>query len=348
FGNVLVKNRTHVILGCFMAISFLFAAGTDTHVSDSFYRIVEENTDVKLQLSLAPLSYGAVDIVLCDNFSIENVDEQHFSAIWAIRSVAKEHFAKKGYTGFLCYSKILFNKPLELQIVPYSSLPWYLNNSIVRKIYSVWKQAQVLYRTTFPASPPSEKDLREQMVFWTGLNRFLQKTKEKSGSGALTQENVIRNQLIYTQRSQESQDNISLLYNYAPVNTGGEQMHFLLVPSPEKPAKNFLELEESQYTATLTLAKKVAMWAKKEFGDRTVIHFFDKTGEIAGQTQPLYHAHLIIIKKEEEETWGKISMFLRMLIPPSPLPFKELEERVSHYQETLGLFLRKEEVRDDR
>ena len=94
-----------------------------------------------------------------------------------------------------------------------------------------------------------------------------------------------------------------------------------------------------EYIKVLSLARKVTLWAEQALGGQAVVHFFDKTGEIAGQIQPLFHAHLIVVKKGEEETWGRISMFCRMFLPPSPLPTDELETRVNHYRNTLGHFL---------
>ena len=88
----------------------------------------------------------------------------------------------------------------------------------------------------------------------------------------------------------------------------------------------------------MSLVREIVLWSEKEFSN-AVVHFFDKTGEIAGQTQPLYHANVIIVKKEKEESWGKIAMFFRRIFPLSPLPSNEFEKRVSIYRDTLGKFL---------
>lgn len=209
-----------------------------------------------------------------------------------------------------------------------------------RKIYSIWTQAAVLFRTTFLPSAPSDSTLEKEKLFWHSLVPEINyNAEEKSGKGALTNDNVIRKQLVYPNITSSNDSEILLLYNYAPLQTGGEQMHFLLIPNARKPAKNFLELDKQQYIEVLSLKGKVAQWAEKNFNGQATIHFFDKTREIAGQTQPLYHAHLIIVTQKKEETWGKLAMFFRMLLPSRPLPSTELKQRVTHYRASLGQFL---------
>lgn len=294
------------------------------------------------QLAIAqnPLSNRAVNVSLKQPHLIDRLDDKYLSDIWKTRFVAEQHLARQGYENRLCYSKLKSETPPSWQVVSYSSLPWYLDNILCRKIYSVWTQAAVLFRTTFPPSAPSDATLEKEKLFWRSLvPEVSHDIEEKSGRGALTNDSVIQKQLVYPDTSSSNDSEILLLYNYAPLQTGGEQMHFLLVPKATKPARNFLELDKQQYIEVLSLTKKVALWVENNFDRQATIHFFDKTGEIAGQTQPLYHAHLIIVTQEKEETWGKLAMFFRMLLPSRPLPSSELEQRVTHYRTSLGKFL---------
>jgi diadenosine tetraphosphate (Ap4A) HIT family hydrolase len=283
------------------------------------------------------LASNAVEITLQRPVAIGQIEERSFADIWKARYIAEQHLSTLGYENRLCYSKTKKDSLLSWQVVAYPSLPLYLDNTVFRKIYSVWKQTAVLFRTVFPSSPLSEEDAENARSFWTlSEPRAQAYGSEKSGSGALTKDDVIQKQLVYPDSVSDAR--VLILYNYAPLRTGEEQIHFLLVPNPTQPAKNFMELDKEQYVEVLALTKRVAQWAEKEFGGRATVHFFDKTGEIAGQTQPLYHAHLIIVAGEEEELWGKLSMFLRMLSPPRPLPADELARRVQHYRESLRAF----------
>ncbi|SCA63146.1 hypothetical protein SCG7086_AL_00020 [Chlamydiales bacterium SCGC AG-110-P3] len=294
----------------------------------------------RLEIAENPLSNLAVNVSLKQRHLIDRLDDECLSNIWKTRFIAEQHLAKQGYENRLCYSKLRSKTPPSWQVVPYSSPPWYLDNILCKKIYSIWTQTTVLFRTIFPPSIPSDTDLEKTKFFWHSLIPEINYSAEnKSGEGALTNDNVINKQSVYPDITSRNDSEILLLYNYAPLQTGGEQMHFLLVPNAKKPAKNFLELDKQQYLEVLSLTGKVAQWAEKNFNGQATIHFFDKTGEIAGQTQPLYHAHLIIVTQEKEEKWGKLAMFFRMLLPSRPLPSKELEQRVTHYKASLGQFL---------
>jgi diadenosine tetraphosphate (Ap4A) HIT family hydrolase len=318
------------------AASLLAASSLVAEVTLPLY----QNDCVRLEIARNPLSKNAVEISLKQQQSIGVLKEECFADVWKTRFIAEQHLADAGYENRLCYSKLTSDASPSWQVVGYSSLPWYLDNLLFSKIYSIWKQATVLFRTSFSSSVLSEKSVANASSFWQPLELLARSEgSDKNGTGALTRDDVIQKQLVHPASSSSDDNEIQILYNYAPLRTGGEQMHFLLVPQSSKPAKNFLELDEEQYINVLSLTQKVALWAEKEFGDHAVIHFLDKTGEIAGQTQPLYHAHLIIVTEEKEETWGKLAMFFKMLVPLRPLPGAELERRIRHYQNTLGSFL---------
>ncbi len=305
--------------------------------------LISQTEQANLILSETPLLDGAVDITLQHPTPFKELNEKQFSEIWKLRNIAEKHFAKNKIENRLCYSKITPEAAAKWQVVPYKSLPLYLDNVIFRKIYSIWQQLQVLYHTVFTPKSPTEKNRQIQQRFWEDLGEDLSISEGKTGSGALISSEVIQKQLIYPQYPGGNENQILLMYNYAPLKTGGEQMHFILVPVPEKPARDFLELDKEQYLKTLSLAQKISQWAQKKFEGKAVVHFFDKTGKIAGQTQALFHAHVIVVQEEKEELWGKLSMFFRMLLPPSPLSAPLLKSRVQHYKETLGPYLAKED-----
>jgi len=302
-----------------------------------------QNASTKLNIAEHPLSNRAVEISLTEQSPLEQLDESHFSDLWETRYVAEKHLSDAGNTNRLCYAQLEADGSPTWQIAPYDSLPTYLDNPVFRKIYSIWKQGAVLFRTIFPASEPSGKALERVRAFWANLQtEFDVHEGDKNGHGALMSDEVIQKQIVYPDSKDEGE--VLLLYNYAPLRTKGEQMHFLLIPNPTNPAENFLELDQEQYVQVLALAQKVADWAKEEFGDQVMVHFFDKTGKIAGQTQPVYHAHLILVNKEgNEETWGKVAMFFRMVFPARPLPPDELQRRVTNYRERVKAYLGRDE-----
>ena len=301
---------------------------------------IYQHNSVEMEIARRPLSIRAVDISLKERPNFCTLNEENFSDLWEARYLAETHLKQAGYRNRLCYAQLEANASPVWQVTTYSNLPSYLDNCVMRKIYSIWQQVKVLFRTIFPPCEKSKVPFKEERNFWSSFDTVVNASDpQKSGRGALTQEAVIRKQILFPESAPSSDHEILLLYNYAPLRTGGEQMHFLLIPQPIKPAKNFLELDKEQYINALALAQKVTLWAQKTYAEQVTVHFFDKTGEIAGQTQPLFHAHLIIVKKGSEEIWGKIAMFLRMIFPVRPLPSNELESRVNHYRSSLGIFL---------
>lgn len=295
-----------------------------------------QDNHVSIKKSENPLSHGAIDIGLKNFHTFQECSEDSFAALWKARTIAEENLSRLNYDNRLCYTHIQSGQLPVWQVVAYSHLPRYLDNWITRKIYSIWQQSKVLFHTIFPRHQELELD-----PMWSDVNtEIADQLKTQTGYGALSNKEVIHRQIVFPSNPLSIADHkILVLYNYAPLKTGGEEMHFLLVPNPEKPAKNFLELDQEQYTELLLVVQKISYWVQEQFGNTAAIHLFDKTGEIAGQTEPLFHTHLIIVQKEEEALMGKISMFLRMLIPSRPLSKEELTKRVSHYRDSLGGFL---------
>ncbi|MGA8164101.1 MAG: HIT domain-containing protein [Waddliaceae bacterium] len=303
---------------------------------------IYEYGPVQLEVARHPLSSRAVDIDLQQPRPLHELDETVFSALWKTRRAAENHFRKAGYDNFLCYAKLKNDEPPKWQVVPYSSsLPWYLDNALCRKIYSIVMQAQVLWRTMFPVHQSEEARREEKREFWHSLSDETERSGgAKRGSGALTQKNVIRRQIVYPDSLSSDDNGILVLCNYAPVRTGEKPWHYLLIPNPDRPAKDFSELDEQEYIKVMRHAQGIAMWAKQHFGEEASVHLYDKTGKIAGQTEPVYHAHAIITQNDPEEGWGKASMLFRLFFLPSrKLPPDELAQTVADSKEAIGAFL---------
>ena len=133
---------------------------------------------------------------------------------------------------------------------------------------------------------------------------------------------------------------INILYNYKPIQTSKEEaLHFLLVPKKNSPAKNFLELDKEQYKEVLLLAQKVAKWAKSKFGPSYSVYFFDKTGENAGQTQFVFHAHLVVVKDAPNNCCSKLAKLFQLISPRRELSKEKLEGTVQKYKADLGAFV---------
>ncbi len=235
---------------------------------------------------------------------------------WNLRHQAELYLEKQGYTNHLCYWKMDTN---SWQLVPFNEPAPYLDIPILRTLDRFFKQAKVVYHSTFSPVTDATSD------FWSEFKPqgISQESSKYSGQGPLIDPVIVERQCVYSGKY------INMLYNYAPLKTGGEEIHFLLVPKKEQPARNFLELSSNQYLELVEIAKQVQNWASEQ---GALSYFFDKTGVLAGQTQPLYHAHLIVLKADQEEFWGRLNLLLRMIWPPSALNDAELARRVKYYQ----------------
>lgn len=309
--------KRSVFLG---GVLLLIATTTFLHSTTPFF----SERDVHLEAPQNPLTPYAAEIV--SHSPLSTLTTEQCREIWKARRVAEQHLNESALDQRLHYGKLSHQHALRLQLAAYSPIPSFMDQVVLRKIYAVWMQSRVLWHLLFSSSL---YEPREHASFWEGLSEDSGRNYPPSGGGALISEQVIETQRVYEGQA------VRVLYNYAPL----KEMHFLVAPKSEHPARDFMELEEAQYVEVLTLTKKIADWAAERFGDEARLHFFDKKGVIAGQTQPLYHAHIIITTSAEEEWWGKVKMFFRMLLPARPLSVERLRERVTFYQNSLGNFL---------
>ena len=227
---------------------------------------IYQNQLAQMKIAQHPLSIRAVDISLQEQPTCRQLDETHFSDLWEIRYIADTHLAKGGHEHRLCYSQLEAEQSPTFQVTAYSDPPEYIDNRMTRTIYSIFQQTKVLFRTFFPIDQQPEAALEQEHAFWSSLDREISYTNSlNTGQGALTQQEVIQKQIIFPNSLPSDDNEILLLYNYAPLRTGGEQMHFLLIPNPTQPAKHFLELNKQQYIPEMIEVCKILYLGCKIF-----------------------------------------------------------------------------------
>jgi len=311
-------------------------AGVNTLSCQNDYDIESSN---EFHLKKPNLAFSNEAIELSINTHFQKMGIEDFRTLYKTRKIAENYFDFKHFSNRLCYFSLKKEQLTLYQLVPYHTPVWFLNLFIFRKIYSVWQQTQVLYHTFFPIKQTQSRTKGIDIGQHPELT-LIQTSKLKTGSGALCDSQVIKSQLIYPEKQLENAPML-VLYNYAPLKAGKNQLHFLIIPNPNQPAKDFTELEEEQFIHMMQLIQKIETWAQQKFDGKAMIHVFDKKGQFAGQTQPLYHAHVVIVDKKSEEFFGKINMLFRMLLPQTPLSKKELEKRVTLLKKTLGDYIQK-------
>lgn len=287
-------------------------------------QISYQNESAWLETPNFSLSPDAVGI-FSEQTDFEKMSEKDFIALYKARKVAHEILREKGYKNFLNYSQIGTDRPFQAQLVSFASLPSYLENGIVRNLYSFFLQLRVVVNSAFF---PTKTTPRPSKGF-TSVELPKNDPAIFTGFGALTKVKQIQKQLLYPKLEEIEKEKAFVLYNYAPLKVGDNKLHFLIIPNPQKPARNFEELEEDQYVRVQELVQKILHISKKKFGNSCVIHVFDKTGQLAGQTQELFHTHVLIQEKASEALSGRLKLIGRMLAPPSPLSEQELQGKMS-------------------
>jgi diadenosine tetraphosphate (Ap4A) HIT family hydrolase len=188
----------------------------------------------------------------------------------------------------------------------------------------IWKQFKVLWNTAFGSfsiSRTEQKRIAEDFNHallrdrWAQIEPIKRAVREKD---PFCNQNIIEKQLVFEGKE------INILYNHAPIVLGKEKLHFLLVP--KRHCQKFSELTESEYLEVAQLSQNLTEFYKSK-GYPTA-YLFNKSGVEAGQTVPHWHEHLIFTATKTQEFFGKLRILKNMLLGSTPLPPKELQNRV--------------------
>lgn len=190
-------------------------------------------------------------------------------------------------------------------------------SSLLARVKAFFLQLVVIVRVTFGRythSTDERKSLHNEYREIT--SQKVEKVAEErlhAGEDAFCKRPVIDSQQIWEGK------HIRVLFNYAPI--GAEKLHFLLTPKAHK--EKFSELSKEEFEEVQTFAKTLV-----EHYSEHKYYRYNKTGSLAGQTVPHFHEHVVFVRPQHE-FWGQLSVFLRMLIPPSPLSSLALAKKVS-------------------
>ncbi len=225
---------------------------------------------------------------------------------------------------FLIYGKVSSSSGFSWEIVPYPKRTW-----------AIWRQLRVLWHIAFGAPRAGERT-REQVAKTVVralsslesclLNRVHQVV---IGRDPFCRQDVLDRQTVFEGKE------IRVLYNFAPIRLGGQELHFLLVPIAHR--SRFDEVTQSEYLECQDLASQIVQFYQAR-GYPTA-YLFDKTGKRAGQTVPHWHQHLVFTATQMDDWKGKWDVFYRMLFGASPLKPQELARRVSAIKSDLQYVL---------
>jgi len=215
-----------------------------------------------------------------------------------------QYWEHRGSNNYLIYAN---SRETGWEMVPYVGS----RESTWDIISSFFRQVEVLSRVVWGRAAQVEDPVQAQAIvnFQTAI---------PSGGIVVKGSDVFCNKQVTGKQQIVKDKNIRVLHDYAPL--GEDKLHFLLVPKAHK--ERFTELSFAEFQSMQAMAQKIVAL----YPDYICYQYF-KTGKLAGQTVPHFHHHLVFVKPQNE--WqGQLAVFMRMICPPTPLPAKELADRV--------------------
>ncbi len=252
--------------------------------------VIDEGSDWKISIPQQRLASNSV--------LIERKGDSNSSELFSMMQKVVRLWEKQGISNYLVYKS---SQETGWEMVPYSGNP----ASTWDKIRAFGRQFLVLSRVTFGRAEFSAQVSEKPTP--------LVATVQKVAQDAFCTKSVIDSQLIWEGK------HICVLYNYAPI--GQEGLHYLLVPKAHR--EKFTELNQDEFDEVQQFAGELI--------DKYPGHLcyrYHKTGLLAGQTVPHFHEHVVFIRPQHDLK-GKLSVFYRMVMPPTPLSSVELNKRVT-------------------
>lgn len=250
---------------------------------------IDEGTDWKISIPERRLASNSV--------LIERKGQENSAELFSMMQKVAKLWEKQGISNYLVYKS---SRETSWEMVPYAGTP----ASTWDKIRAFGRQLLVLSRVTFGRAEFSSTVSEKPMP--------LAKSVQKVTQDAFCMKSVIDSQLIWEGK------HIRVLYNYAPI--GQEGLHYLLVPKAHR--EKFTELNQDEFDEVQQFAGALI-----EKYPEHLCYRYNKTGLLAGQTVPHFHEHVVFVRPQHD--WkGKLSVFYRMVMPPTPLSSVELNKRV--------------------
>lgn len=297
---------------------------------------IESNDSVYVKIPKKPLTRNSLQIGTLKGRSYVNwTSEDHSNAFISLKKTVAV-WEKQGRNQYLVYGKEQLGKErlknktaFRWEFVPYKPIPI---------IGCIWQRFVVLCRIIFGGTTLSEiqkkKQLKDYKVLFEGLPSPLQEQAEKVSEVAKDNDAFCKSEVIKSQRVLEG-ESINVLYDYAPIDLDGEKLHFLVVPKVHK--EKFSELSEVEYLEATKLSQQlITQLSRSKERDIQDIHLYHKTGKDAGQIVPHWHMHMIFTSKKVQSFWEKLIVFKKMLVGPSKIKDKDLEDKVNSLRTELS------------
>lgn len=279
--------------------------------------VLREGSELAIEVPERSLAEGALQIApnreeVAVSEWTNTMHEEAFSLMQNIASVWKQ----KGITDYLIYGKETDGKGFSFQMVPYE-----------KSLFSFFRQLKVLIGITFGALADS-KDKREAIARkWEGVRGLF--SEELAGLSDRVDSLASHDDVFCKESTHERQcvfegRTISVLQDYAPLATGEEKLHLILVTRDHR--DSFSDITDDEYLESAGMMSKLISYYKEQ--GFNAVYVFEKTGTRAGQSVRHRHLHLVFTKSGSEELLGKLLVLKKMILGTSKMSDNELARRV--------------------
>lgn len=279
--------------------------------------LVHEGSELVIQVPECSLASDALQIIpkrRAANFTDWTFEMQQ-EAFYLMQKIALL-WKQKGITDFLIYGKETGGNVFSFEMVPYEKSP-----------FSFFRQLKVLFGITFGAYADTKEKREAVAREYEGVRDFF---SEKLSNLSLRVEEMISHDDVFCKESTHEKQcvfkgrTISVLQDYAPLATGEEKLHLILVTNAHR--DSFSNMHEEEYLESAGIASRlIAHYRAKGF---YTVYVFEKIGRPAGQSVRHRHLHLVFTRFQSEELLGKLLVLKKMVLGTSKMKDDELAERV--------------------
>ena len=249
-----------------------------------------------------------------NSLQIEPKGQENPSELYKMMQKVAQYWESSGLVNYLVYKSSV---DISWEMVPTEGQ----QTSLWDRIRSYFQQFIIIARVTFGRYLVTDTEKRHLFTKYEALTSFEAQetaaTTHQVTVDAFCKKQVIDSQLVWEGKQ------IRVLYNYAPI--GSEGLHFLVVPIAHK--ERLTQLSEEEFVEMQTIATTLIRQYPQHLCYR-----YSKTGSLAGQTVPHFHEHIVFLQPQDD-LWGKLSVFFRMILPSTPLNAVDLAKRVMKLQE---------------
>ncbi|MGM0439816.1 MAG: HIT family protein [Chlamydiota bacterium] len=292
----------------------------DGHTDFREQEVLAIQDNIEVRFPERPLANHAFQIGSSQDKSFMDwTSVDHLASLATIRKIIKiweDHGIADQYAIY-GQQRLGENKAFSWEIVPYSEP----SNDLIGK----WKVFWVLCKNMFGA-PKVPAAIRQQFrdiyhLWWAEKGPISpSEVDEPSSDDVFCKPAVIDGDAVI------KGEHINIVWNYKPIGSQQEKLHFLLVPKKHRSTP--LDISEEEYSEAMMFAYKLVDYFS-EHRDLQEVFFVNNTGKASGQSVPHWHMHLIFLDVDTATVAGKLEVIKGRTFRSPPMEKEAIAEKVA-------------------